>query len=97
MISSSSSSSSSMMISLIIISCVVYVTQYNKCIVFVIVVCFVIWPRQRAADPRATSRKEPVRVDSFRFRTFRTFIGSVRFGKVDCPFRYGSACVFSDA
>ena len=26
------------------------------------------------------NRKEPVRFDSFRFRTFQTFIGSVRFG-----------------
>ena len=30
-------------------------------------------------------RKEPIRFDSCRFRTFRNFIGSVRFGKVVCP------------
>ena len=45
------------------------------------------------------SRKEPVRFDSFRFRTFRKFIDSVRFGSVRVGkllflVRCGSACVF---
>ena len=40
-------------------------------------------------------RKEPVRFDSFRFRTFRQFIGLVRFGSdKEISVRRGSACVF---
>ena len=33
-------------------------------------------------------RKEPVRFDSFRFRTFREFIGSVRFGSENAMSRF---------
>ena len=39
-------------------------------------------------------REEPVRFDSFRFRTLPKIIGSVRFGNVIFPVRRGSACVF---
>ena len=41
-----------------------------------------------------SKRKEPVRFDSIRFRTFRKSIGSVRFGHLNFPVRRGSACVF---
>ena len=34
--------------------------------------------------------KDPVRFDSFRFRTFRQFIGSVRFRSEDSIFRFGA-------
>ena len=41
------------------------------------------------------SRKEPVRFDSFRFRTFWNHrFGSLRFEKIIVPVRCGSACVF---
>ena len=48
---------------------------------------------------RTSSRKEPVRFDSFRLRTFQETIGSVRFGSVRLgnlfvPARPGSACGF---
>ena len=36
----------------------------------------------RAGSLRSKPRKEPVRFDSFRFRTFLKLIGSVRFGLV---------------
>ena len=45
-------------------------------------------PFSPCASARACTRKEPARFDSFRFRTFRKFIGSVRFSsvlKIRCP------------
>ena len=47
----------------------------------------------------AVLRKEPVRFDRLRFRSFRKFICSVRFGSVwfgkpNLPVRIGWACVF---
>ena len=50
--------------------------------------------------PLATFRQEPVRFDSFRFRTFRQIIGSVRFGSVRRQYSSGSTRLglrFSDA
>ena len=43
---------------------------------------------------RGWLRKEPVRLDSFLFRNFRTIIGSVRFGQSIFLVRRGSVCVF---
>ena len=42
-------------------------------------------------------RKEPVRFDSSRFRTFRKLIGSVRFGSVSFPVSMLFGLHFSDA
>ena len=52
----------------------------------------------RACWKMPHGRKEPVRFDSFRFRTFRKFIGSVRFGSENSlpgSMRFGLR--FSDA
>ena len=55
------------------------------------------WPlgsQRSTANPRTKHRKEPVRFDSFWFRTFRKFIGSVQFGQLFAPVRRGSVCLF---
>ena len=46
---------------------------------------------RRAQHMTGHIRKEPVRFDSFRFRTFRKFIGSVRFGLANYISRFDAA------